>query len=115
LIYEYATGEIDGTDKRLEMLFKPLNNSTYNTPSLMYSKALVTKKIYREPLLRIYAIRIDANCYVITGGAIKLTDKMAEHPDTEKELMKISQCKSFLIQNGINIEDDLMYYYEEQQ
>lgn len=37
---------------------------------------------------------------------------MKEHPDTIIELEKLERVKSFLEANDINIDDDLIYYYE---
>jgi len=58
--------------------------------------------------LRYYAIKIDENCFIITGGAIKMTQTMQEHPDSVNELLKLEKGKSFLIKNGII--DDASFY-----
>ena len=82
LDYEHNDLIIDGC-------FQPLYNEEYQCRILSLQK----KKC---KLLRLYAIRIDTNCFVITGGAIKITRTMQQHPDTNKELQKLNRCKSYL-------------------
>ena len=51
--------------------------------------------------LRIYAIKLQSNTYIITGGAIKLTKTMQERAHTNEELNKFERCKNFLREQGI--------------
>lgn len=51
--------------------------------------------------LQIYAIRLEANVYVVTGGAIKLTHLMQDKEHTAIELDKLNRCKAFLKANGV--------------
>ncbi len=51
--------------------------------------------------LRLYAIKIDEDCFVITGGAIKMSQKMKDHPDTAKELQKLTIARNYLNENGV--------------
>jgi hypothetical protein len=46
--------------------------------------------------------------FVVTGGAIKLTRTMSEHPDTVKELSKLNRCKEYL--NSMGIFDDHSFF-----
>lgn len=78
----------------LEEIFSPLHNSQINRYPLSKSKAKAT-------WLRIYALRVDSNVYLITGGAIKLTQKMQDRNHTILELKKINNCRSFLLDQGI--------------
>ncbi len=55
--------------------------------------------------LRLYAIKIDTEVFLITGGAIKITQKMQEHPDTSNELKKLNKVRGFLIEKNITFED----------
>ncbi len=55
--------------------------------------------------LRLYAIKIDAEVFLITGGAIKITQTMQEHPDTTNELKKLQKVRDFLIENKITFDD----------
>ena len=113
-IYSYPE---DGS-VNLQMIFKPLSESdnykSRNIPVLQLTKGLVERHITKIPLVRLYAIRISENCFIITGGAIKLTKKMFDHPDTKLEFEKLESCKNFLRKNGIEIDDDLIYYYEQE-
>ena len=51
--------------------------------------------------LRIYAIRIESDCFLITGGAIKMSQRMQDPPDTARELAKLQEVRSFLIGQGV--------------
>lgn len=78
----------------LNSMFANLEN--YETRTL----ALAKQKSKRK-WLRLYALRIDTNAFVITGGAIKLTLEMKDRPHTAKELDKLEQCRNYLINEGI--------------
>jgi hypothetical protein len=80
--------------KGLESIFKPLHDSQTKLLTLNESKA-------RKHWLRIYALRVEKDIYIITGGAIKLTKTMQERKHTYDELIKIRQCKTFLMEKGI--------------
>lgn len=69
---------------KLEEFFKPLNNHEYQVRKLAGQKG-------RKNYLRIYAIKIDDNSFLITGGAIKLTQFMEEREHTNIELKKIKK------------------------
>ena len=62
---------------------------------------LLSKRKGKQMLLRIYALKIDKNVFVITGGAIKLTQKMQDHSDTNKELKMLDKCRNFLQENRV--------------
>ncbi|NBW34801.1 MAG: hypothetical protein EBR30_07235, partial [Cytophagia bacterium] len=51
--------------------------------------------------LRIYAIKLESNVYVVTGGAIKLTRSMQDREHTRLELQKFERCKAYLREQGI--------------
>lgn len=89
----------------LQYFFKPLNNFEYSIVVHQKSKGRI-----RKGWLRVYAIRLAENCFIITGGAIKLTaDMKREH--LQKELAKLEQTKTFLRENGINSPEDLNTYF----
>lgn len=50
---------------------------------------------------RIYAIEIEQNCYLITGGAIKLVKEMGDAPNTDLELRKLKYVEDALDAAGI--------------
>jgi hypothetical protein len=88
--------------EKLDSFFKPLHNSEYQFKLLSLQKG-------RKNYLRIYALKIDENCFVITGGAIKLTHLMEERESTLKELQKLEKAKQFLKSNDVF---DLDSFYE---
>lgn len=61
----------------------------------------LSKQKSKRRWLRLYAIRINRNSYLITGGAIKLTYKMDQRSHTQLELDKLERCKSFLRDNDV--------------
>ncbi|MCF8218491.1 MAG: hypothetical protein K9J21_05880 [Bacteroidales bacterium] len=87
----------DNTESTLDAIFYPLSDNL-NSGQLILGKSKLKKA---QNWLRFYALKVEPNVYVITGGAIKLTHKMQDHPDTTQELMKLNKCRDFLIQNGI--------------
>ena len=91
------------TPNQLTQLFKNLDNNETTTPELSRQKA-------PNKWLRLYAIRINENNYVITGGTIKLDSgaiasnnlyRMKDRPHTDKELRKINQCRDYLKDEGV--------------
>ena len=92
---------------QLYELFKNLNNDETNSKELSKQKAP-----YRW--LRLYAIKIAENNYVITGGTIKLDSgaikfnnqyQMQDRPHTNKELIKINKCRDYLKEHGAYDDD----------
>ncbi|RCW31369.1 hypothetical protein [Marinilabilia salmonicolor] len=79
---------------KLESLFRNLHNEETGILTLSKQKA-------RRRWLRLYALRIDKNVYLITGGAIKLTKTMEERPHTSEELAKLERCRQFLQNNNV--------------
>ncbi len=92
------------TNKRstLDEFFKPLDNKEYRIKTLSKQKS-------RCAYLRLYALRIDANCFIITGGAIKFHHLMEDRPHTATELKKIERCRDYLKTNNITDNDS---FYE---
>ncbi|EIJ38124.1 MULTISPECIES: calponin homology domain-containing protein [Galbibacter] len=64
--------------------------------------------------LRLYAIKIDTNCFLITGGAIKMSLKMKDHPNTREELNKIERVKEMLKENDV-IDRESFYEFKNEQ
>lgn len=91
-------GISESPNKRLDEFFKPLHNQEYYIGKLSLQKG-------REHYLRLYAIRIDADCFVITGGAIKLTRLMQERKHTNNELKKLEKAKDYLKSQDVFDED----------
>src|SRR5690606_6575643 len=76
----------------LNSVFKNLHNQEYKA-------VVLSKKKARRNWLRIYAIKIDEEVFLITGGAIKLTHLMQERAHTNEELTKLEQAKNYLKEN----------------
>ncbi|NLA24310.1 MAG: hypothetical protein GX879_05015, partial [Bacteroidales bacterium] len=68
-----------------------------------------------ENQLRYYAIKIDDNCFLITGGAIKMSQKMQEHPDTNNELKKLNKAKEYFKEIGVFDAESFYELLNEQQ
>ena len=64
------------------------------------------KKI-KQKLLRLYGIKLEDE-YLVTGGAIKITKKMQDHPDTTEQLEILKQTKIFLDSENITDLDSLL-------
>jgi hypothetical protein len=62
----------------------------------------------RPSLLRIYAIKMGVNTYLITGGGIKLADSIQNSPELKDHVLKnIDRVREFLKANGIIDSDDM--------
>lgn len=96
----YAVAEND--NEQLQTLFKPLSNSQYRLSKFQRSKAYGE---LRKSWLRVYAVRIEADKYIITGGAIKLTQSMPERPHTKEQLDRLTQMRDYLKENGFDDSD----------
>jgi hypothetical protein len=83
-----------GRLKNLGEFFKPLYNHEYRAVELSKQKG-------RKNYLRLYAIRIDENCFVITGGAIKFHHLNKDRPHTQKEMQKLDKCRDYLKGNDV--------------
>lgn len=78
----------------LDSIFKNLDDNKLRVFELEKQKS-------KRRWLRIYALRIDSNVYLITGGAIKLTHKMKTRLHTRNELDKLERCRNFLKENQV--------------
>lgn len=115
LLEEHCEEGFNNGRYTLQMLFRPLNNHETNLPMRQESKArLWDRHQYPGSILRLYGIRLGVNTFVLTGGAVKWTLRMEDHPDTLEELEKLRSVKEFLRLNDIETNDDLIYYYEQE-
>lgn len=99
---------IDPDEQNLDHFFKSLDNNEYRIRELSRRKG-------RQRVLRLYAIRIESNVYVITGGAIKLPLQhlMKDREHTQKELIRLNAAKDYLKNNGIFDEDSFFEFLNE--
>jgi len=98
-LYELSTttNDIASINETLDSLFKSLDNILNDEP-FQKSKAYGFPK---PSWLRVYAIRLTSNKYIITGGAIKLTLYMNERENTNSELSKLRMVMDFLKEEGV--------------
>ena len=68
---------------------------------------------YKNQFVRVYGLRINSKCYILTGGAIKLVEKMKQHPDLIKELDKLKQLRKILSKNHVIDTEGFFDYLEE--
>ncbi len=92
--------DIPFTDN-LDELFKPLGTMDMSVRELTREKARNWDRVGHASWLRVYAIRLEENVFVIPGGAIKLTRTMQERPHTQEQLDKLNHCRQYLINNGV--------------
>lgn len=70
-------------------------------------------KPHRRSWLRLYAIKLSAGIYIITGGAIKLTRTMQDRQHTLIELEKMEKVRNFLLDEKVFDEDSFTDYQKE--
>jgi hypothetical protein len=94
---------LEALEVGLDKVFRPLHN-------LASAQLFISKEKLRKNYFRLYAIRIDVNCYVITGGAIKapMVLKMQERAYLKQELDKLEFVHGFL--KGHQIVDKESFY-----
>ena len=100
-------------DANLDELFRPLCNMQTSELVLNKEKANPNVLTRHRSWLRIYALRLDDGCYIITGGAIKLTRTMQEREHTLQELLRQEQVRNFLLANNIIDTDSFICYLAE--
>lgn len=100
--------------ENLDSVFLPLSQTDDRAVELTREKARNWNRERHASWLRVYAIRIERNVFVVTGGAIKLTPTMQDRPHTLEELKKMDRCREFLKANGIFDQDSLIDYINEE-
>jgi hypothetical protein len=94
-------------EANLQYVFKPLDNTQTAITELQLSKGAYSSRMGRIPKLRIYAVRIDKNTYVVTGGAIKLTHRMQDRTHTYEQLLRLWTVRDWLKEQGVYYSEDL--------
>lgn len=77
----------------LDEIFEPLKE--------LSSELVLCKVKFKEKWIRLYAIKVESQYYIITGGAIKQSQKMDNHPDTKRQLAKLERVRDYLLEQGI--------------
>ena len=80
---------IEHHQENLDILFQNLND-------MVSSRKNMSDQKYKNKWVRLFAIMIESNRYIITGGAIKLSEKLEDNPLTLKELQKLKLCQTYL-------------------
>ena len=88
-------------DADLESLFRPLDNRQTVALMLDKEKTRLKNRPVHISWLRLYAIRLEKGSFIITGGAIKLTETMPERTHTFQELAKMEKVRNFLLDENI--------------
>ncbi len=65
-------------------------------------------------VLRLYAVKVDVNIYVIGGGGIKLTKTYEGTPGLAEEVSKLGRLKQYLIDKEIFNQENLKQFDDEQ-
>ena len=94
--------EVLHKEGRLDELFEILHSKG----KVKKFKDLVNAKakfgyINRRIAFRIYAVKLESGCYVITGGAIKIAHEMEDAPNTDIEIKKINAVNTKLEIAGV--------------
>lgn len=100
--------------KNIESLFQPLSPNT----RLYYLEKKKTKGLRingHDSWLRIYAIKVDVNLFIITGGAIKLTRTMQERKHTNEEFKKLERVRTYLCELGVIDSDSFIESCNEEE
>lgn len=97
-------------DPDLESLFRPLDNRQTVALMLDKEKARIVNRPAHVSWLRLYAIRLEEGSFIITGGAIKLTETMPERAHTFAELAKMEKVRNFLLDENIVDRDSFEDY-----
>lgn len=103
-IYDY----LDENQNNLDKIFSPLSDGQYSYLTLPPTK-------HKDKWIRLYAIKVETNIYVITGGAIKQSQKMKDDDLTQVEKEKIEHCRNFLQANGVFDTDSLIDFVNSDQ
>jgi hypothetical protein len=95
LIDLHKTGRLDEIFERLgdRGKVKKVNNLVNVKAKFGY----ITGKI----AFRMYAIKLEYGCYLITGGAIKIVSSMEDAPNTNVEIAKLNAVNSKLQTGGV--------------
>ena len=89
----------------LETYFKPLNGKYgYDIEHIPVKGYGVLESTF----LRLYAIRLEANCYLIVYGGIKLNSSIQNSPGLQENVFrKIDKVKQYLVDECIMDKDDI--------
>ena len=99
------TGKFETENSLQELVFNSLHKNDQNY-ILQESKAYGPDD---KSWLRIYAVRISSECFVVSGSAIKLTASMGDRDHTAIQLKKLKITAAYLKENDLLDEEDFGY------
>lgn len=88
-------------DADLNRHFRPLENYRTGEMVLSREKAKGFKQTKHSSWLRLYALKLDDGVFLVTGGAIKLTQTMSEREHTLQELQRMEKVRNYLLEQGV--------------
>lgn len=98
-LYEMAQNSLEGIEPDLDEVFRPLHRQeAYRHPRYYTDYKL---NGVEAPWVRLYAVRLDENMYVITGFGIKLVKQMHEDDLLVLELNKLKDATEYLKLEGL--------------
>lgn len=104
-LFEWATNSQLGLRPDLDFYFEPLMGQYSYVHQLVPSKGY---GVNHPSMLRLYAIKISSNCYLVVHGGIKLSANIAGTPELEEIVfIKIENVLRFLKNNAIEEPEDL--------
>ncbi|MCG7501148.1 hypothetical protein MHM83_04635 [Tenacibaculum sp. Mcav3-52] len=105
-ILEVAENGKTNKNETLSSLFKPLSDSHLGEKYERNKAYGENKKTW----IRLYALRLSVNFFIVCGGAIKLTRTMNNREHLTLELEKLKQLRNLLIEHDQNHIDDIGFY-----
>ncbi len=102
-IEHLANKGLDELCSYLSAAFQPLDNQNYRQTELQKSKA---KGERRKSWLRLYAVKVAPNFFILTDGGIKLVRQMKEDESLLRELKKLERIRNFLIESELYFPED---------
>lgn len=116
LYYNSENGISPTLEEKFILLDKEIRPDECITRRKFYGKL---RKGFPPSLLRLYALRVDSDegeppIFIITGGAIKLTDDMRT-PELKDEIKRLQQVRTWLERNGIKTKEKFftfIHYYD---
>lgn len=102
---QLAENADNGETPDFESYFHPLDGK------YVYEWRLIPMKGYgmgKPTFIRLYAIRLEANCFLLVHGGLKLADTIQNSPVLNKEVFKrIDQTLAYMKREGITEQEDL--------
>lgn len=118
----YKDFETSCKERSIDTLFEPLSrkdaairalNEKRDGPHKMLRLKSKFGFIKGKVPFRLYAIEVDFDCYIITGGAIKIVEEMKQASNTKLELLKLDTVFKELRRAGITNKESLLdFIYE---